>query len=154
MKASTLAWYGLALAVALALAIAAIAATTAPPSVAQRVEAIASELRCPVCQGLSVADSPSSTAREIRSQIEALLAEGASAEQVKQHFATRYGDWVLLSPRPALAWLLPPLAAAAGGFGLIVWLRRSRRTMPDAANRGDLTALRERVRREVREFDA
>ncbi|MGH2462438.1 MAG: cytochrome c-type biogenesis protein [Candidatus Limnocylindria bacterium] len=154
MKTSTLAWYSLALLLAVALMVAALTATKPAPSAADRADAIAAELRCPVCQGLSVADSPSTTAREIRRQIEVLLAQGASAEQVRQHFAARYGDWILLSPRPALAWVVPPLAVAAGGCLLVVWLRRSRRTEANVADAAGQTALRERVRREVRELDA
>lgn len=151
--------YGLVLAIGVALALAALATSRGPISASDRVEAIATELRCPVCQGLSVADSPSSTAQQIRRQIEQLLRDGRSADQIKEHFAARYGDWILLSPRPQLAWLVPPLTLAAGFAGGTLWLlRRSRvrRDLPAPSPEASvpLTALRERVRQEVRELDA
>jgi cytochrome c-type biogenesis protein CcmH len=148
--------YGLVLAVGAALAVAALATSHGPASTSARVEAIATELRCPVCQGLSVADSPSSTAQEIRRQIEQLLGDGLSADEIKEHFAARYGDWILLSPRPQLAWLVPPLALAAGVAGGGLWLLRRSRVpaAPSPEARVPLTALRERVRQEVRELDA
>ena len=148
--------YGLVLAVGAALAVAALATSHGPVSTSDRVEAIATELRCPVCQGLSVADSPSSTAQEIRRQIEQLLGDGLSAGEIKEHFAARYGDWILLSPRPQLAWLVPPLAFAAGVVGGGLWLLRRSRVRPAPSREATvpLTELRERVRQEVRELDA
>ena len=148
--------YGLVLAVGAALAVAALATSHGPVPTSDRVEAIATELRCPVCQGLSVADSPSSTAQEIRRQIEQLLGDGLSADEIREHFAARYGDWILLSPRPQLAWLVPPLALAAGVAGGGLWLLRRPRvpSAPSPEASVPLTALRERVRQEVRELDA
>src|SRR5687767_13085882 len=70
----------------------------AAPTAAERADVLARELRCPDCQGLSVADSPTSSAREIRRQIEELIAGGASDAEVREHFMARYGTWVLLAP--------------------------------------------------------
>lgn len=153
---STLLRYGLVLALAAAVGAAALATSRGPTSPAERVEAIASELRCPVCQGLSVADSPSSTAQEIRRQIGQLLGDGLSVDQIRDHFAARYGDWILLSPRPQLAWLVPPLAVVVGVAGVGLWLLRrpSERATLVVDDPAALRALRVRVRREVREIDA
>ena len=68
------------------------------PTDAQRAQALAAELRCPDCQGLSVADSPTTSAREIRRQIDELIAAGASDADVRSHFTARYGEWILLAP--------------------------------------------------------
>ncbi len=72
------------------------------------------ELRCPDCQGLSVADSPTQSAREIRRQIDVLLADGTSDDAVRQHFVDRYGEWILLAPTAAAAWILPFAVILAG----------------------------------------
>lgn len=127
------------------------------PSAAGSIEAravyIAAELRCPTCQGLSVADSPSQTATEIRRQIQALLADGASDDEVKEHFVARYGDWILLSPRQLIAWLLPPLVVIAGALVLVRWFRR-RPLIQQPTPKRVADALRERARREAEVLDA
>lgn len=88
-----------------------------------RTQAVASELRCPVCQGLSIQDSPSELAQEMKGLVREQLAAGKSPEQVKQYFIDKYGEWILLEPKPRgvnlLVYLLP-IAVVAGG-GLFVW---------------------------------
>jgi cytochrome c-type biogenesis protein CcmH len=90
---------------------------------AETAAAIAAELRCPDCQSLSVADSHTPSAVEIRREIDELLAGGASPDGVRQHFTERYGDWILLAPRSPLAWALPFLAILVGVGLLVIWLR-------------------------------
>ena len=117
-----------------------------PPGLAatvseEEVHAIATQLRCVVCQNLSVADSPSEMARQMRDLIRERLAAGDRPEQVMAYFVQRYGDWVLLAP-PArglnlLLWLAP-FAAVLGGLVLVVtltrrWRRRPRRRSAAAA---------------------
>lgn len=99
----------------------------APPRPADRADALAEQLRCPVCQGESVADSPSQTATEIREQIEEMVAAGRSDEEIRQHYVERYGRWVLLDPpaRGDTLWLwLLPVAVATAGAALLVGRRR------------------------------
>lgn len=99
---------------------------TAPPRPADRVDALASRLRCPVCQGESIADSPSQTAREMRDQIAELVAAGRSDVEVVDHYVARYGRWVRLDPPVAAdtvaLWVLP-LALLVGG-AVVVGMRR------------------------------
>ena len=90
---------------------------------------VAAELRCPVCQNLSVADSPSEMATQMRELIHEKLKNGESPDQIRSYFVSRYGEWVLLSPARKgfnwVAWLLP-FAALLGGGGVIVFtVRRS-----------------------------
>jgi cytochrome c-type biogenesis protein CcmH/NrfF len=100
-----------------------------------RVTRLASELRCPVCQGLSIHDSPSPLAQEMKGVIRTQVAAGWSDEQVEDYFISKYGEWVLLEPRAhgfnLLVYLLPALALL-GGAGLIaVAVRRWTEPLPE-----------------------
>jgi cytochrome c-type biogenesis protein CcmH len=95
-----------------------------------RADALAAELRCPDCQGLSVADSPTSSAREIRRQIDELIAAGASDDEVRAHFVARYGEWIRLAPSSPVLWLVPFAVLLAGVTLLGAWLVRRRSVAP------------------------
>lgn len=121
----------------------------------QAVYEIAALLRCVVCQNLSVADSPSEMANQMRVIIRERLAAGERPEQVMQYFVERYGEWILLSPRPQgftlLVWVAPPVAMLVGlGIVAILLRRWTRRPSPGpAAAPGIDPAMSERIRREV-----
>lgn len=142
---------GLALGVVALVAVASFAAAQ-PPTAAERVESLSRELRCPDCQGLSVAESPTRSAQAIRTQIGDLVAEGASDEEVRDHFVARYGEWILLGPSLPLAWLLPFAVILAAGVGLGAWLVARRPAAPEAPPPSP-EAVR-RVRDEVEALDA
>ena len=137
------------------LAIAAALVLAARPhelTAAERVDRITAELRCPVCQGLSVKDSPSETARQMRDLVAARVREGRSDAEIEAEFRAAYGDWVLLSPPIAswsgLVWLAPLAAIAAG---VILASARVRGVMPVSIaepSAAQLAALRDRVARE------
>ena len=117
----------------LVLAIAAagltLAARSAPPTAAERVQRLDAELRCPVCQGLSVADSPSSTARAIADDVARRVAAGQSDTRIRQYYVDRYGPGILLAPSGApgvVALALPLLFAGLAAAGLFLTLRRGR----------------------------
>lgn len=88
---------------------------------------IAQLLRCPVCQGLSVADSPSSMATNIRGQVRELVAAGYDQEQVLGYFERSYGEFVRLQPTLRgvnwLVWLAPVLGLLAGA-AVVAWALR------------------------------
>lgn len=99
-----------------------------PPDIEEQTRAIAAELRCPVCQNLSVADSPSELAQEMRALVKEQLEQGKSPEEIRKFFVSKYGDWVLLAP-PAkgfglLLWLLPAIGAVLGVLLVIIAMRR------------------------------
>jgi cytochrome c-type biogenesis protein CcmH/NrfF len=128
-----------------------------PPGQGEQARQIAAELRCPDCQGLSVADSSTPSAVQIRRQIEAQLSAGRSADQVRQSFVDRYGDWILLSPAAPLAWLLP-LAVVLAAVGLLAWwMWRGRASAPVAEEAADPAVTevdRARAREEAEALDA
>jgi cytochrome c-type biogenesis protein CcmH len=108
-----------------ALALAMYGAPKASASLDDRTRAVAEQLRCPVCQSESVADSPAQISKDMRTTIRKRLAAGQSLESIKSYFVSRYGDWILLAPPASgvgnLVWLAPPLLLL-GGAGLLVAL--------------------------------
>jgi cytochrome c-type biogenesis protein CcmH len=103
----------------------------------ERTQAVAALLRCPVCQGLSVADSPSTMATNMRAQVRELVAAGYDQEQILAYFERSYGEFVRLQPPLRgvnwLVWLAPVLGLVGGG--VVVWwaLRGPRSAAAEAA---------------------
>jgi cytochrome c-type biogenesis protein CcmH len=80
--------------------IAPLVAGAAPTQVSeQTVHDVSAQLRCVVCQNLSVADSPSEMAAQMRGIVRERLEAGETPEQVHEYFVARYGEWILLAPR-------------------------------------------------------
>jgi cytochrome c-type biogenesis protein CcmH len=96
-----------------------------PRSLDARVQAVASQLRCPVCQGESVADAPAQLASDMRAIIRQRLQAGETPDQIKAYFVSKYGQWVLLAPPRSgiggLVWF-GPLALGGVGFLLLAAL--------------------------------
>ena len=118
----------------------------------QAVYEIAAQLRCVVCQNLSVADSPSEMANQMRGVVRERLATGETPEQVIRYFVDKYGDWILLSPPrhgfTLLVWVFPAVAVVVG-LGVVTLLIRSWTKRSTAAQPPINAAMRERIRREM-----
>ena len=115
----------------------------------ERVHEIGAGLRCPVCLNLSVADSPSTLAGEMRTEIETQVRAGRSPDQIRAFFIDRYGEWILLSP-PRHGWNLLPWAVPIVGMlaGVGVWVAFVRRRVPRTA--GEVTETeRRRIEHEL-----
>ncbi len=102
-----------------------------------RTKALASELRCPVCQGLSLQDSPSELAQQMRAVIRDQLRAGRTPEQVRAYFVSKYGEWILLQPEAhgfnLAVYILPVLGLLIGGFVIVRAARRwTRAAAPEA----------------------
>lgn len=133
-------------------------ASPAAPSRAQpgdsaleaRTSSVAAELRCPVCQGLSIQDSPSELAQSMRSLVRDQLAEGKTPAEVKAYFVSKYGEWILLAPEPRgvnlIAYAVPVIVVLGGGT-LIAFAVRRWTSAPDdltkPADRADAAVGRE-----------
>ena len=122
------------------------------------VREIAAQLRCVVCQNLSVADSPSEMANQMRGIIRERLQAGDTPEQVVTYFVDKYGEWILLSPRPRgfnlLVWVLPFAGIAVGLVVVLLLARRwSRRGAAAPTTEVIDPATRERIRREMAELE-
>ena len=111
------------------------------PSLDQRVHDVASQLRCPVCQGESVADSPSQLSQQMRGVIRQQLQSGKSEQEVIQYFRTSYGDQIVWSPPwqgfSLLAWLVPIGLLLAGIILLFFVLRDWRALAPASSTAAD-----------------
>ncbi len=100
------------------------------PSQAEQVQQIARTIRCPQCQGQSVAESDVTVARQIRADIARRLTEGQSTAQIQQAYIEQFDDpSIVLAPSAeginAALWVVPLVAAslalAALGFALARW---------------------------------
>jgi cytochrome c-type biogenesis protein CcmH/NrfF len=93
------------------------------------VREVAAGLRCPACQGESVADSRSPVAAAMRQVVAEQLAQGRDGEEIRRWFVQRYGGEVLADPPyrgPALLlWAIPALALLATGYAAVRTLRPS-----------------------------
>ena len=93
-----------------------------------RTSEVARGLRCPVCQGVSINDSPAELALQLRAVVREQLAAGKSPDEVRAYFVARYGEWVLLAPEPTgfnlLAYTLPALLLVGGSLGIVVLVKR------------------------------
>jgi len=101
------------------------------PVLEARMMAIASELRCLVCQNQTIADSHADLAVDLRRQVREMLAAGKSDRDITDYMTARYGDFVLYRPPfkalTALLWVGPPAMAVLGLGVLFVVLRRRSR---------------------------
>jgi cytochrome c-type biogenesis protein CcmH len=123
-------WLGIAVVAVVVLAVA-LWPRSSDPSVSARTRRIASELRCVDCEGLSVADSATATARAQRRDIADRIRRGESDAEIRQVYVDRYGESILLKPAGdgvgLLVWALPVAAVLIAAGGLFVALRRWQR---------------------------
>lgn len=94
----------------------------------ERVERLAQELRCVVCQSQSVAESNAPLAVDMKRHLREGLAAGRSEEELREEMVQRYGEQVLYRPAlhggTAALWFGPLALLAVGG---LVYLRQGRR---------------------------
>ncbi len=109
-------------------------ATVGDSALAAQTAAVASTLRCPVCQGESLEDSPSQLAQQMRAVVRDRLRAGETPDEVRAYFVSRYGEWILLEPTMkglnVLLYVIPVLLVV-GGLALVAFLVR-RWTAPEA----------------------
>ena len=102
-----------------------------------RTTEVASMLRCPVCQGESIQDSPSELAQNMRAVVRDQLREGKTPDEIKAYFVSKYGEWILLEPEMrglnVLLYVFPVLLVV-GGLALVTVLVR-RWTTPQPSER-------------------
>src|SRR5215510_11217438 len=114
--------------VAVSLLVVSSLAGAEPLDIDDQTRAIAQELRCVVCQNLSVADSPSEMAQQMRAIVREQLQAGKSPDQIRDFFVSKYGEWVLLKPKTtgisALLWILPYVVLVLGVLAALWFIQR------------------------------
>ena len=94
-----------------------------------RFQHLTRQLRCPMCQNETLADSNAPIARDLRNQIFQMMQQGKNDDEIKQYLVARYSEFVLYDPplKPG-TWLLwfGPLAILLGGAGVVLLAIRRR----------------------------
>jgi cytochrome c-type biogenesis protein CcmH len=94
-----------------------------------RVQLVGKQLRCAVCQGVSIADSPASMARAQLDKVRELVSEGKSDDEIYAYFVERYGEWALMEPKKSGVtlglWLAPVLLLVVGVLLIVGSTRRA-----------------------------
>jgi cytochrome c-type biogenesis protein CcmH len=97
------------------------------PATVDRVEEIGSRIKCPVCQGESIANSPSQMAEDMMDLVAERVSSGVPDEEIVDELLASYSGAVLLDPPASgntLALWLAPAVALALGIVVILWWRR------------------------------
>jgi len=122
-------WLAMAVVVLVALTIGTLG-STGPQTNADRVMAIARTLKCPVCDGESVAESNADASLQIRADIAKRLDQGQTADQIRAYYASpeRYGSSILLTPSStgisSLVWIIPIMVLVVSFAVLVALFRR------------------------------
>jgi cytochrome c-type biogenesis protein CcmH len=116
-----------------------------------RVNALGKQIRCPICQGLSITESSTDFSRSMLNELKDRVKQGETDDTIRDYFVSKYGRVVLLEPPKSgtdlIVWGAPLVILFAGAIGLFSYLRRaSSQTMPEV--RG---ASLEKVRKQLEE---
>ncbi len=126
----TLSYVLMAVVAAVALAVGAVDSSGARAE-EDRVQDVASTIRCPQCRSQSAADSDAPTAQAVRDEILDRIRSGESDDEIRSYFASTYGEEILLNPPSsgigAVVWVAPVVALVVGGAGLAFAFRRWKR---------------------------
>ncbi|WP_430539310.1 cytochrome c-type biogenesis protein [Luteibacter jiangsuensis] len=99
-----------------------------------RFQKLTSELRCPMCQNETLADSNAPIAHDLRRQVFEMIQAGKSDDEIKTYLVDRYSQFVLYKPpvEPStwLLWFGPLALLAAGAVVVAVQVRRRARQNP------------------------
>lgn len=109
------------------MAVALVVLVATNPSDPDRIQSIGSRIKCPVCQGESIANSPSTMARDMLGLVAERVAEGRTDQEIINELLASFSGAVLLDPPASgstLVLWLAPVAALIFGFGVILWWRR------------------------------
>lgn len=97
-------------------------------STEQRIQRLGDHLRCPVCRGVPISESPATLANEMMDILEDQVAQGKSDGEILKFFEERYGEWVLLQPKPEgmnlAVWILPILVVLGGAIFILISVKR------------------------------
>lgn len=85
-------------------------------------------IMAPCCYGSPVGDHDSPAAKQVKTQIAGLIAEGKSREEILDMYVAIYGEKILSSPKPTgfnmMAYFMPPVFLLFGGLFVIYFINR------------------------------
>jgi len=100
------------------------------PVTDDEVNAIAKDLYCPVCESTPLDVCATQACADWREVIRTKLAEGQSADEIKDYFELQYGARALAEPPRSgftlAVWILPIIAVVVGGFFFLRYLSKMR----------------------------
>ena len=86
----------------------------------EKVREIAKTLRCTVCQTENIWESGAPLAHQMRDAVRERVIQGQSAEEIREYFHSRYGDYIMMEPPKHglnwLIWLAPFILLLGGGI--------------------------------------
>ena len=87
------------------------------------------ELRCPKCQNQNLADSNSPISLDLRNEVQRLLEDGLSNQEIETYLTNRYSAFILYRPEvnksTYLLWISPLIILLVGGLVVVRFSRRS-----------------------------
>ncbi len=135
--------------VVLVLLLFSVALAQSDANLENRVRAIGNELRCPVCGGSALTESPSDFARSMLSEVRAQVKAGKPDAEIFSYFSGKYGNTVLLKPPfqgvNMIIWILPLLVLVAGAVVLWNYLKRSSQQKLEIVNPVALEQVRKQL---------
>jgi len=106
------------------------------PTLDSQVMHIAGEVRCPVCDGETAAQSSAAPSVEIRAQIRQELQAGDKPDQILAGLVQSYGSGILEKPQASgiglVVWVVPVVGAVLMASALILVFGRWRKRVPGA----------------------
>lgn len=101
----------------------------------QRLFHLSNQLRCLVCQNQSIADSDADLAKDLKNEIQILLANGKTDDEILNFMTERYGDFVLYNPplknQTFLLWAAPFLLLIIGAFSFFLYIQKREKTFKE-----------------------
>jgi cytochrome c-type biogenesis protein CcmH len=126
---------------------------TEDPLIEQRFKNLTQQLRCPVCQNETLADSNAELAKQMRDQIREQIKAGKTDDEIKAYLTQRYGDFPLyrppMKPMTYFLWFGPFLLLIMGTVVLFLFLKRRRQLITEKPLTADERKQAEEILRSV-----
>jgi len=118
-------------------------------------------IMCPLCAGLTIAQSTNETSSQMRDLVLKKLRQGESKEEILQYFESRYGERILAKPKKKgfnlILWVFPfvlvVFAAIVIYYLIRRWSSRAAQTPIAHFDEDKLTEYQERLEKELKQFD-
>ena len=127
----------------------------------QKAKEIYGLIMCPLCAGQTIAQSSNETSTQMRDLVLKKLSQGETKEEILQYFESRYGERILAKPNKKgfnlILWIFPfvfvALAAIVIYFLIRRWSIMVRRTPVAHLDEDQLSRYKERLEKELKQFD-